>query len=99
MSESLPDQSETRWVKQTKKGGGGAPPEERGDCVSACMASILGLAHPGNLTNVHGAAWWERLQADLARFGYAVAMMDIREARAPLHRLQGPRVRPRPRHR
>jgi hypothetical protein len=70
--------TDARWVKQTKKGGGDAPPEERGDCVAACIASILGLTHPGNLTNTHGDGWWDRLQADVARFGYALGLMDVR---------------------
>lgn len=28
-------------VMQTKRGGSGAPPEERGDCLAACLASLL----------------------------------------------------------
>lgn len=30
-------------VKQTTRGGADAPPEERGDCFSACLASLLEL--------------------------------------------------------
>lgn len=67
----------TRWHDQTKVGGGHAPPEERGDCVPVCMEGILGFA-PGTLPNIHGAGWWERLQAALAVHGYACAMMDVR---------------------
>lgn len=67
----------TRWHQQTKKGGGAAPPEERGDCVPVCMEGILGLP-PATLPNIHGEGWWERLQASLAVHGYGVQMMEIR---------------------
>lgn len=65
-----------RWHKQTKSGGGALPPEERGDCVPACISSILGLPITA-IANTHGEDWWERLQAECAQHGYSLAVIDI----------------------
>lgn len=52
------------------------PPEERGDCVPACIASILGL--PLNaIANTHGEGWWDRLQEEVAKHGYCLAQLDV----------------------
>ena len=67
----------TRWHMQTKTGGGAVPPEERGDCVPACITSILGLP----LTAItHGEDWWERLNAECAKHGYCMGQLDMQLA-------------------
>lgn len=64
--------SPNRWLTQTKVGGGHVPPEDRGDCVPACIASILGLPITA-IVNCHGADWWDRLNAECGRHGYCIA--------------------------
>lgn len=66
----------SRWLTQTKRGGGHVPPEERGDCVPACIASILGLPLDA-IANTHGDAWWDRLNAEVAKHGYCLAQLDM----------------------
>ncbi len=68
---------ETRWLKQTKLGGGHAPPEERGDCVPACIASILGKPIDA-IANTHGENWWDRLQDEVGTHGYCIATIDLK---------------------
>jgi hypothetical protein len=75
---------EGRWLKQTRNGGGHAPPEERGDCVPACIASILGLPITA-IGNMHGERWWDRLQAECAEHGYALACLDVKLAPPPTY--------------
>jgi hypothetical protein len=67
----------TRWLSQTKAGGGHLPPEERGDCVPACVASILGLPITA-IANCHGEAWFDRLDAECAKHGYCLAVLDVK---------------------
>lgn len=62
---------------QTKRGGGNVPPEERGDCVAACFASILAIPID-EIGNHHGEGWWDRLLDDLARHGYCIGLLDLR---------------------
>jgi hypothetical protein len=62
---------------QTKIGGGNLPPEERGDCVPACISSILGLPIDA-IGNCHGKGWWDGLQAEVAKYGYCIAVTDVR---------------------
>jgi hypothetical protein len=64
-----------RWHRQTKVGGG-VPEEERGDCVPACITSILGLPLEA-MANTHGERWWDRLQEQVGRHGYALAQLDL----------------------
>jgi hypothetical protein len=66
----------TRWLKQTKRGGGAVPPEERGDCVPACIASILGKPITA-IANSHGEGWWDRLQDECAKHGFALVHIDM----------------------
>lgn len=66
-----------RWQMQTLRGGGHVPPEARGDCVPACIASILGLPISA-IANTHGEGWWDRLQAEVARHGYCLVLLDMR---------------------
>jgi hypothetical protein len=65
----------SRWLTQTRAGGGALPPEQRGDCVPACIASILGLPI-GAIANTHGEGWWDRLQAECGRHGYCLSVID-----------------------
>jgi hypothetical protein len=67
----------TRWLQQTKAGGGHVPPEERGDCVPACIASILGQPITA-IANTHGEGWWDRLNNEVGKFGYCLANIDLR---------------------
>lgn len=67
---------ETRWLMQTKIGGGHAPIEERGDCVPACIASILGKPIAA-IANCHGVGWWDRLQTECGKHGYCLAQLDL----------------------
>lgn len=64
-----------RWLIQSKVGGGHVPPEERGDCVAACMASVLGVPLH-EVDNCHGEGWWDRLHDSLARHGYCAVIID-----------------------
>jgi hypothetical protein len=72
----------SRWLQQTKAGGGHLPPEQRGDCVPACIASILGLPLSA-IANTHGEGWWDQLQAEVAKHGYGLALVDMRFAPPP----------------
>lgn len=61
---------------QTLSGGADAPIEGRGDCVRACITSILGL--PINaIENCHGENWWSLLRGELCKFGYDIANLDL----------------------
>lgn len=71
-----------RWHFQSKTGGGAVPEEERGDCVPACITSILGLPLDA-IANTHGKGWWDRLQAECARHGYCLAQLDVTLAAPP----------------
>jgi hypothetical protein len=59
-------------VPQTKRGGAGLPPEERGDCVPAALASLLEV--PIDRVRIAHAddgfdAWWLRVHDALRPFG------------------------------
>jgi len=66
-----------RWHEQTLRGGGDVPPEERGDCVRACITSILGLPIDA-IENTHGEGWWDRLRVQVNYHGYDLAIIDTR---------------------
>lgn len=68
---------DVRWQVQTKMGGGNVPPEERGDCVPACIASILGVPIEV-IANTHGEGWWDRLLAEVEPLGYCIACIDLK---------------------
>lgn len=56
-------------VTQTKGGGRLAPPEERGDCFDACLASILEV--PIEVTAIpHDEQWWDYAVDVVARQGF-----------------------------
>jgi hypothetical protein len=64
-----------RWISQSVAGGHDLPPEERGDCVGACLASLL--AQPlSAISNYHGDDWWNQLQAEVGKFGYWIAHLQ-----------------------
>jgi hypothetical protein len=73
-----------RWLTQTKAGGGHVPPEERGDCVPACIASILRLPIDA-IGNTHGDGWWDRLQVEVAKHGYTLAILDMKLSPPPTY--------------
>ncbi len=77
--EGMDAMSEPRWHMQTKTGGGHVPPEERGDCVPACITSILGLPLAA-IANTHGDNWWDRLNAECAKHGYCLGVLDMKLA-------------------
>jgi hypothetical protein len=64
-------------VAQTKRGGPGAPPEERGDCLPACLASLLEIGIEDvpvpHSDDVH---WWDAVQAALKPHGYHFVIAD-----------------------
>lgn len=60
-------------VKQTKRGGPDVPPEERGDCWSACLASLLEVpieAVPVPHSDDPQHHWWDVTQDALTPHGY-----------------------------
>ena len=62
-------------VTQTKRGGPDVPPEERGDCFDACLASLLEV----DIREVHVPhvdAWWDRAQEVVERHGYRIVYLD-----------------------
>ena len=60
-------------VKQTTRGGGDAPKEERGDCFSACMASLLELdiTEVPRFCELDDDDWGPAIAAWLKGFGLA----------------------------
>lgn len=70
-----------RWQSQTRGGGPYVEVSEQGDCLAACVASILDIP----LADVDfplGEGWWERLHTKLARDGYRIANVRM-DAEAP----------------
>lgn len=62
-------------VMQTKTGGPDLPPDERGNCLGACIASLLHVevdALPGQ----HHEGWWEDMQAALRKLGVEMCVVD-----------------------
>jgi hypothetical protein len=65
-------------VQQTKRGRPHPPPEERGDCFDACLASILEV--PIEAVHVpHDEDWWEHAQAVVERHGYRLLYVATSE--------------------
>ena len=58
---------------QTKRGGEDVPPEDRGDCFMACVASILEVPLEG-LPSIHDEDrhWFDIAQESVAGHGYAL---------------------------
>lgn len=68
-------------VTQTKRGGYDAPPEERGDCWPACLASILELpldAVAVPHSDDPAVHWWDVTREALAPHGVYVAVADVK---------------------
>lgn len=67
-------------VRQTKRGGPNVPPEERGDCWNACLASLLEVpieAVPIPHSDDPEHHWWDETQAALAPHGYRAVCVSI----------------------
>lgn len=60
-----------RWHRQSKSGGPTAPKPERGDCVPACLTSLLGLPLHA-IANSHEPDWFEHFQRELAAYGWSI---------------------------
>lgn len=68
-------------VMQTKRGGPNVPPEERGDCFDACVASILGVpitAVPIAHSDDPEHHWWDAAQEAVGRLGYQLVVADAK---------------------
>jgi hypothetical protein len=63
-------------VKQTKRGGPDVPPEERGDCWPACLASLLEVPLEDVPIPHDDRHWWDVTQEALAPHGYEAVHMD-----------------------
>jgi hypothetical protein len=77
-------------VKQTKRGARDAPPEERGDCMDAAVASILELPlERVRIAHNDDEHWWVTTQKALNPLGWAMVTAD---ARVYPYSLTGPPV-------
>lgn len=66
-------------VTQTRRGGPDAPPDERGDCFDACLASLLEVP----IEDVHVAHtddWWDNAVAVVERHGHRLLLIYDGEA-------------------
>lgn len=66
--------TDSRWHTQTAVGGDDLLVDERGDCVRACMTSILGLPLD-SAKNVHGTDWWQRWQEFVGCYGFELLII------------------------
>jgi hypothetical protein len=66
-------------VRQTKRGGPNVSPDERGDCWSACLASLLEV-DIGDVPVPHSDDaewhWWDATREALAPHGYHCVVAD-----------------------
>ena len=58
-------------VSQTKRGGPDVPPEERGDCFDACLASVLEVGIEETYVP-HVEEWWTAAQETAERHGHRI---------------------------
>lgn len=65
-------------VMQTKRGGFAVPPSERGDCLPACLASILEVPIE-DVPVPHDSErhWWDEAQDAVGRHGYHLVIFDV----------------------
>lgn len=63
-------------VTQTIAGGPDSPPEEQGDCLAACIASILELPIERAPHHVMHEDWWDRVVSDLDSLGIDIVPMS-----------------------
>lgn len=68
-------------VTQTKRGGPDVPPEERGDCFDACLASILEVAID-EVSCPHVDDWWGEAQRAVGRHGYRLLYVSSEPTKA-----------------
>ena len=74
--------SAERWHTQTLLGGDDVPEEERGDCVRACITSLLGLPIDA-AENVQGDDWWGRWQDFVGGYGFELTVIYPKQMFAP----------------
>lgn len=55
-------------VYQTRFGGSDAPPEEQGNCIAACLASIFEVSIE-SVPDLHESNWWDVLINWSQQFG------------------------------
>lgn len=72
----------TRWQMQTQDGGPDLPPEQRGDCYRACVASILNVPID-SLPNAHGDDADDVWFRALAKLGYCRVDFNVFEQVPP----------------
>jgi hypothetical protein len=65
-----------RWQDQTLNGGRDAPEEKRGDCIRACIASIIDVPID-TLPNPHGDDWVEEWAIALGPLGFILVDISI----------------------
>lgn len=63
-------------VMQTKRGGLNAPPEERGDCLQASIASILEVPVTDVDVPWNDEHWWDTVQRAVRGHGYVMVVAD-----------------------
>ncbi len=66
-------------VYQTKFGGADAPEEEQGNCIAACLASIVELTLeevPDFSGGIMNGRWYFRLQSWLGDYNLSVLILD-----------------------
>lgn len=66
----------SRWHTQAVVGGNDEPPARRGDCVRACITSLLGLPLEA-AENIQGANWWRRWQEFVAEHGFSLCRVFV----------------------
>lgn len=78
-------------VTQTKRGGPDVPPEERGDCFDACLASLLEVAIEDAPCTHDTDDWWANTQETAARHGYRIVYVGpLNQPAAEVGRWVGP---------
>jgi hypothetical protein len=76
------ERGEARWHTQSVLGGNDVPPEQRGDCVRACITSILGLPLDA-AENVQGDDWWTRWNDFVGEHGFELLVIYPKHMIAP----------------
>lgn len=66
-------------VVQTRRGGHDVPPEQRGDCMQASIASILEVPiERVQIPHSDDEHWWDTAQRGVRALGYALVVADPR---------------------
>jgi hypothetical protein len=67
-----------KGVMQTKRGGPDVPPAERGDCLAACLASILEVPVAETAIDFETERhWWDEAQDAVGKHGYHLVIFDV----------------------